>query len=61
MGVTLKVRATNPRGQSASINLEADIMKVAEKRMGEYWPVRRGLSLSPDSPCSRCQSLTCTL
>ncbi|XP_069943594.1 nephrin-like isoform X2 [Cherax quadricarinatus] len=34
MGVTLKVRATNARGQSASVNLEADIMKVAEKRMG---------------------------
>ncbi|XP_071530540.1 nephrin-like isoform X2 [Panulirus ornatus] len=34
MGVTLKVRATNNRGQSASVTLEADIMKVAEKRMG---------------------------
>ncbi|XP_042204213.1 nephrin-like isoform X2 [Homarus americanus] len=33
MGVTLKVRATNTRGQSASVTLEADIMKVAEKRI----------------------------
>ncbi|KAG0710089.1 hypothetical protein GWK47_023522 [Chionoecetes opilio] len=35
MDVTLKVRATNHRGQSVSISLAADIMKVAEKRMGE--------------------------
>lgn len=34
MGVTLKVRASNNRGQSATVTLEADIMKVAEKRMG---------------------------
>ncbi|KAG0725951.1 hypothetical protein GWK47_037562 [Chionoecetes opilio] len=33
MDVTLKVRATNHRGQSVSISLETDIMKVAEKRM----------------------------
>ncbi|XP_045133335.1 nephrin-like [Portunus trituberculatus] len=44
MGVTLKVRATNPRGQSASINLEADIMKVAEKRMG---PPEKGVLIPP--------------
>ncbi|XP_068225117.1 uncharacterized protein, partial [Palaemon carinicauda] len=34
MGVTLKVHAINSKGQSASVSLEADIMKVAEKRMG---------------------------
>ncbi|KAG0718039.1 Nephrin [Chionoecetes opilio] len=44
MDVTLKVRATNHRGQSVSINLEADIMKVAEKRMG---PPEKGVLLPP--------------
>lgn len=44
MGVTLKVHATNQRGQSASVSLEADIMKVAEKRMG---PPEKGVLIPP--------------
>ena len=57
MGVTLKVRATNHRGQSASINLEADIMKVAEKRMGECSAVCSGCLCPLARACSRCQAV----
>ncbi|CAL4137311.1 unnamed protein product, partial [Meganyctiphanes norvegica] len=34
MGVVLKMRAINLRGSSSEITLQADILKVAEKRMG---------------------------
>ncbi|KAG0723427.1 hypothetical protein GWK47_005520 [Chionoecetes opilio] len=49
MDVTLKVCATNLRGQSVSISLAADIMKVAEKRMGGgyHGPPEKGVLLPP--------------